>query len=167
MLYEVITKIVPVGLDYGDYIKFGKHIIVNYGKPIEVADYMEQYSENPVQATNAIRNQLKEGLSNLMLNIDSTDFYDCFETVIEVVNKPLLQQKNIAEDDYSLFVVRQEISKRLSKLEKDKPEVIQLLDALTKEYRNGLSKLKLKTNTLEKAPFKTGELLPETSYNFV
>jgi len=158
------VKIVPVGLDYGDYIKFGKHIIVSYGKPIEVADYMAQYSENPVLATNAIRNRLKEDLTSLILNIESTDFYDCFETVIEVANKPFLKQKNITEDDYSLFVVRQEISNKLSGIEQEKPEVMQQLDVLSKEYRAGLSKLKLKTNILEKAPFKNAELLLETLF---
>ncbi len=155
------VKIVPVGLDYGDYIKYGKHIIVNYGKPIEVAEYMEQYSDNPVLATNAIRNRLKEDLSNLMLNIDSTDFYDCFEAVIEIANRPLLEQKNTPTDEYSLFVGRQDISTQLSKIEKENPAVIQKLDTLTKEYRDGLFKLKLKTGVLEKAPFKLPELLRE------
>lgn len=156
------VKIIPVGLDYGDYIKFGKHIIVNYGKPIEVADYMEQYSENPVLATNAIRNRLKDDLCNLILNIDSIDFYDCFETVIEVVNRPLLQQKNMPADDYSLFVVRQKIANQLSEIEKERPAIIQQLDRLTKEYRDLLLKLKLKTGILEQAPFKKSELFLET-----
>ena len=36
------VKIVPVGIDYGDLKKFGKHIIINIGKPIEVSDYMKK-----------------------------------------------------------------------------------------------------------------------------
>jgi len=46
------VKIIPVGIDYGNLTKFGKHIIINIGKPIEVSEYMQSYAANPVSATN-------------------------------------------------------------------------------------------------------------------
>ena len=52
------VKIVPVGIDYGNYDKSGRHLIINYGKPISIKDYYELYKEKPAEAMNQIKENL-------------------------------------------------------------------------------------------------------------
>src|ERR1035437_202335 len=74
------VKIVPIGIDMGDFDKFGEHLIINIGKPIEVSEYMAEYGVNPANATNQIRERLRGDLTQLTFNLAIEKYYDCFET---------------------------------------------------------------------------------------
>ena len=76
------VRIVPIGIDYGNITKFGKHAIVNIGQPIDVSDYIEQYNNNPAIATNALRKKLSDDISSLMLDIRTTKHYTFFQSVL-------------------------------------------------------------------------------------
>ncbi|MDR3653530.1 MAG: 1-acyl-sn-glycerol-3-phosphate acyltransferase [Paludibacter sp.] len=144
------VKIIPVGIDLGDYVKFGKHIIVNVGKPIEVSDYMALYAENPITATNEIRDKLRDDLNKLSLNLATEKFYDCFVIATEVANTAVLNELKLPDKTIYRFVARQKIAEKLVSLEKNDPDEIIKLDLLCKEYTNLLKKINLKTWVLER-----------------
>ena len=161
------VKIVPVGIDYGDLTKFGKHIIINIGKPIEVSDYMIAYVENSVTATNDIREKLKEDLNQLSLNLASERYYDCFLKVTEVANTSILENLNLHDKTISRFEARQEIAKRLVLLEKSDPEKMNILDSVCHKYNELLNKLKLHNWLLEEKPAGKAAILTEGFLLFV
>lgn len=144
------VKIVPVGLDYGDIVKFGKPVIVSVGKPIEVSEYMEKYSDNQVIATNLIRSRLFDDLSNLTLNLATKDYYSCFETVVKVWEKPSLDYYHLPDNTVYRFRARQLAAKQLVKLEKTDPEAIKQLNELSARYSQLLSTTKLTDKVLER-----------------
>lgn len=76
------VRIVPIGIDYGSITKFGKHAIINIGKPIDVADYMQQYEENTAVATNVLRKKLSTEISSLMLDIHTEKNYAFFSSLL-------------------------------------------------------------------------------------
>lgn len=153
------VKIIPVGINLGDLIKSGKHIIVNIGKPIEVADYMESYLENPVTATNEIRNRLRDDLSSLSLDLASETYYDCLKSTTRIANTAYLRELNLSDNTYNRFVARQEISKRLIQMEENETERIAAIDNKCIEYERNLKKLNLKEWVFERAPFTNANLL--------
>ena len=155
------VKIVPVGIDYGDLAKFGKHIIINIGKPIEVSDYMLAYGENPVTATNEIREKLKEDLNQLSLNLATEKYYDCFLKVTEVANTSFLEQLLLPDNTISRFEARQEIAKRLVLLEKTDPEKMKSMESVCTVYTGLLNKLKLHNRVLEQEPAGNTAILTE------
>ena len=73
---EPFVKIVPVGLDFGDYVKQNASLYINYGKPIEVSEYWEQFQENSARAINALKSRLGEELSPLMIDIQNEEHYN-------------------------------------------------------------------------------------------
>lgn len=158
------VKIVPVGLDFGDITKFGKHIIIQIGKPIEVSEYMNAYTENPVTATNEIREKLKNDLISMSLHLNTTKYYECFETVTEVCNTSFLKREGKVFPDNILnrFHARQKIAERLVTLEKEDPERIKLLDIDCQKYREKLSKYNLRNWVIEKSDFNTLPLIAES-----
>jgi len=158
------VKIVPVGLDFGDITKFGKHIIIQIGKPIEVSEYMNAYTENPVTATNEIREKLKNDLISMSLHLATTNYYECFETVTEVCNTSFLSHGNKSLPDNTLnrFHARQNIAEKLVTLEKEDPERLKLLDIDCKKYREKLSKYNLRNWVVEKSDFNTLQIIAES-----
>lgn len=143
------VKIVPVGIDYGDLAKFGKHIIIHIGKPIEVSEYMKLYSENPVTATNEIREKLRTDLNNLSLNIASVNHYECFESLCVIANTAYVEKLHFPDTTIYRFMARQEIVRKLLTFEKNEPDKIEKLESLNKEYSGLLKKLNLRNRILE------------------
>jgi len=139
------VKIVPVGIDYGDILKSNKHVIINIGNPIEVSGYMSSYNENPVKTTNEIREKLRIELENLTLHLSTENHYNCFEIVLEIANKYVLDELKFTDSTVARFEARQEIANRLISLEKYQPLKIKELELLSTVYMNTLKELKLKS----------------------
>jgi len=153
------VKIIPVGLDFGDLVKSNKHIIVNVGKPIEVSEYMNAYAENPVNATNDIRDRLRTDLENLSFNLATDKYYESFEIATETANRSMLAELSLPDNTVNRFVARQEIGTRLVALEKKQPQKAKKLDALCSEYADALKKLNLKSWVFDDKPAGLSGLL--------
>lgn len=161
------VKIVPVGIDFGSIVKSHKHVIINIGKPIEVADYMNSYMANPVTATNEIRDRLKNDLSQIMLNLDTDKYYPCFEAVIEIGNTASLNKLQLPDKTIFRFIARQKLAEKLVELEKTGSKTLSRLDSLCTEYKKILNDLNLRNQILEQAPFSKLSLLLEWTYLFI
>ncbi|MFT3754177.1 MAG: 1-acyl-sn-glycerol-3-phosphate acyltransferase [Paludibacter sp.] len=147
------VKIIPVGLDFGSIVKSQKHIIINIGKPIEVSDYIADYENNPVSATNDIRERLKNDLIQNSLHLDTDQYYECFETAIEIGTASYLNKMQLPDKPIYRFVARQKLAQKLVELEKENPITIQELDLLCTEYSKVLNETNLRNWTVEQAPF--------------
>ena len=152
------VKIIPVGIDYGDILKSNNHIIISIGKPIEVSEYMKSYADNPVVATNEIRDRLRTDMENLTINLATESYYDCFELVTKIANKSVLDELKLKDKTIFRFVARQKIAERLVSLEKNDPDKIKKLNLLGTEYTTLLKKLNLKTWVFDKPIFSNSFL---------
>jgi len=80
------VKIVPVGLDFGDYIKQNTSLYINFGKPIEMSDYWEEYEENNARGINTVKERLADELKPLMIHIGTDDYYESVQGLREIFN---------------------------------------------------------------------------------
>lgn len=128
------VKIIPVGLDYGSFVKSQNHIIVNFGKAIDVIDYMADYNVNPVLAINKLRDDLRLKMGDLVLNLDSKDNYKSFEQATKLSNLSVLRYLKLDKNTTNLFLTRQQIGKKLLALESDNPQLTNELNELCHEF---------------------------------
>ncbi|MBO4530205.1 MAG: 1-acyl-sn-glycerol-3-phosphate acyltransferase [Paludibacteraceae bacterium] len=130
------VKIIPVGIDYGHYDKSGRHLIVNFGKPISIKDYAQLHEENAPVALNKIKEELARRMEPLMLNIKSKDHYDTFYTAACLHNQTMLNLLNLPDNETSRLVARQKIVEILDKAETDErcTEYIQQLEDLCQKW---------------------------------
>lgn len=70
------VRIVPVGIDHSHFQHAGSDLVVTYGQPIKVEDYLTTYTENQATGMNGIKADLAEKLSPLMQDIRSEANYD-------------------------------------------------------------------------------------------
>ena len=156
---QTSVKIIPVGLDFGSIVKANKHIIINVGKPIDVADYMNSYNENPVIATNEIRDRLRTDLEKLSFNLATENYYECFETATETATASTLNELNLPENTLNRFKARQTVAERLVELESSRPERVKSLAELCSKYTSILKKLNLRSGILDKQAASATNLL--------
>ncbi len=144
------VNIIPVGIDLGDFIRFGQHLIIQIGKPIKVTDYLDSYIESQAVATNAIKQKLQTDLEDLALHLGSEKYYDCFATAVEAANTAMINALTLENDTLNRFLARKKLGKLLMRLEKEEPEVLEQLDSVCKKYQSELQKVKIDHNILEK-----------------
>jgi len=139
---ESHVKIIPVGIDYNFYEQAGSDLVVTYGKPIEVKDYIELYKENTANCLNVLRDRLSAELSPLMQDIRSTTHYDviyrisCYGTPAYLDH--LLDQGVETEATTMAglrFDARCVLSRILDQIDVENPEKILELDVLCQHIR--------------------------------
>lgn len=145
-------KIIPIGIEFEDILKFGENVIVNIGQPIYVQEYMELYNSNPPVALNEIKKRLKTELENLSVHLDTNDFYNCFETSVYVANNAMLLKMGLEDNLVNKFIARREIGKTLVQSEKNSKEKISNLNELCEKLNKELKELNFKSKDISHQP---------------
>ena len=156
------VQLIPVGLDYGDFVNPGSHLIVNVGKPIAVSDYMARYEENPAQGLNEIRADFKQALKDLTVDFATETHYKCFEIATEVATPAMLDMLKLQNNTVSRFTAQQQIAKKLVETEKSVYSKIDELETCTTEFIDCIQKTNLPHRIFEKKPASFPKLILQT-----
>ncbi len=135
--------IVPTGIYYSSYWKFNRTVIVNFGNPILVNDFLEEYQANPASATISLREAIFSAIEPLTINIKSKKFYDEFELIREIYGKRFLKRQRKKETLLNRFKTDQKLTQRLDELGIEQLGEIENILAEVKSYhtlvrKNGL-----------------------------
>ena len=131
--------IVPIGVDYGHYQKFRTTLFMNIGKPIEIADFMPVYRENPVQAINQLKERFSEALSTLMIDIQTEAYYDIYMELREIYNEEMRTRLAIKGSAlYDRFRADKVMIDMLNRELENHPETIDNLHTKVTEYKKAL-----------------------------
>lgn len=152
--FQLGLQIIPTGLDYSHYINFGSRFLVIYGKPIKVADYKDLYLENPQRAMAALMDDIRKGISPLMLNLDNEAEYEQLETMQNIYINDLYHGKQHKRGVSHLQILKksQQVAEKL------------LQFASTTEYAN-LKPLAIEFKTLLKKLNLRYWAIANTHYN--
>jgi 1-acyl-sn-glycerol-3-phosphate acyltransferase len=109
--FTLNSQIVPVSIYYRDIFGFLSDVYVTFGTPIEVRSYRDLYYENPVQAVNALRQELEERLQSMVVNIRNEAYYEAYRLAIDWNGDRLAEELYKGrKDDFlqaSLHIVRE------------------------------------------------------------
>ena len=92
--------IVPLGINYGHYQNFRSTLLINYGKPIQVAEYYKVYAENPGLAINQLKERYAAEVSKLMIDIQTEEYYQTYMMLRTIFNDEMRNRLGIT--DHSL-----------------------------------------------------------------
>ncbi len=76
-------KIIPVGLQYESHKQFRSDLLITYGTPICVSDYKDIYYSDPLKATTQLIEDVRKGLSAIIVDIPQTMDYDTAKLAIQ------------------------------------------------------------------------------------
>lgn len=158
--------IVPTGIDYSNYDHSGGHLIVNFGKPINMRDYYEKYKENAPVAYNEIRAELYRRMSPLMLDIRTDEYYETFYASSYIYNYDMLDEMGWDDNETNRMAVRQRIVGNLDELAASGRYESELkeLDTLVTQWRKKYSDVEGWAYTKELPKEFDGNLLGQIIY---
>ena len=139
------VKIVPVGFDMGHYVKQNQPLLIQYGKPIEVSEYWEQYQENNARGINAMKSRLREEMLPLMINIENDEFYETIMELKALFNPQMREIMGVSgEKLIDKFAADKELIDRLNTLIEKDPEAMRGLAAKVDSYVSGMKEMKIR-----------------------
>ena len=145
-------KILPVGLDMGDLVKFGQPLIINIGAPIEVKEYVSLYQENPAVAINKLKDELARRLHNQTLDIASDLYYEEMETFVYAFDKTECVAQGMRGSAVNCFHARQQLAERLVEMERTQPERMMKLAEKAREFKRCLKQMNLRSWVMASRP---------------
>ena len=143
-------KIVPVGLEYKNVNKFRTRLLINYGKPINVKEFLPLYQENKQAGFKALNEEIRKGLIPLMININTMEIHDLLVILRDIYNSRMKNKLDIQDGSYySAFKADKKMIEIFEDFYKKNPEKIDYLSNLSIKYITGLEKLKLRDHILK------------------
>ena len=158
------VKIVPVGIDYSNYDHSGGHLIVNFGKAINIGEYYDAYLENSPVAQNQLRDELYKRMAPLMQNIQSKEYYDCFYITSYLYNLEMLDEMGLEDNDTNRLAARQQIVAFLQKAEDNGSSLLPELDKLCKKWADKHKEIAFSAQVSEFGNRIDGDLLLSLFY---
>ena len=141
--------IVPTAIEYGDYFRYRSTAMVNYGKAINVTDFIKNTTEeNEAVQMNILKEQLHDEISKLFTYIPDDEDYDAIWEIVKMKNEKraggLLRkmQRNRATVE------------KVLKYREEKPEEAKNLFERVKQFAENRVKNRISvTSTAKKYPF--------------
>lgn len=135
------VKIVPVGLDYEHYQKINQDLLINYGPPIEVKDYMDLFHENQPRAINLLKDRLAEELKKVMIHVENEERHDTYHELRFIYNKRMRNRLGIIKNShYNCFIADKEMIRILDENFLHHEEEMKILSDQVFEFSEGVKK---------------------------
>lgn len=141
--------IIPIGIYYSSYWKFNRTVIVNFGNPIKVNNYLEEYKSNAGQAAFKLRDHIHKAIEPLIINIKSKKYYTDFEHIRAIYGHHFLSKQGVKYSLLHKFETDKLLSKKLDNLETEHPDKIEELVQATNNYRGELKKHNIRNWLIE------------------
>jgi 1-acyl-sn-glycerol-3-phosphate acyltransferase len=146
--------IIPLGINYGHYQNFRSTLLINYGYPIEVADYYSVYTVNPVLAINQLKERYAAEVSKLMIDIQTEEFYLTYMSLRTIFNDDMRNRLGITDPSLTgKFKADKAMIAMLDKELVDAPENIKNLDTQVTEYQKHLQETGLRDWVIRKEKY--------------
>lgn len=86
--HEKPIYIIPTGIEYGDYFRYRSTVLINFGEPINVTEFVNQRKdENEAIVLNELRELLTERLASKISFIpDNEENYDAIWEIVKIKN---------------------------------------------------------------------------------
>lgn len=157
--FNLGVKVVPIGIYYSNYWNFKSDIQINFGKPIDIHEYLEIYKENPQKAMLALRDKISDELKPLIIHIKNMEYYDLYEFMREFYNKKMRKILGLKKSQADKFSADQKIIDLLDSAHDENPELIEKLKQRAEPYQKTLKKLNIRNWVVEKDEALTGLII--------
>ena len=141
---ELDVHVVPVGINYGKFENMGGDLLIQFGKPIAIKDFI---SDNPEkQEANYIElvGDLRERMSNQMIDIQLMDYYDLIHDTMKTFDSEIgaLEQEE-GKELVSEFKRQKGYIKKVEDYIEKNSQTANEMRAKANEFKEGVKKEKL------------------------
>lgn len=106
---ELDIQIVPLGIDYSDYVKVRSKLLVRVGEPFGIKQYMDLYHQNNALAYNALMEELAQRMKAEMINIETVDDYNAYMRLLAMFTPRYVKRNKLSHSNNQSFIIDKQI----------------------------------------------------------
>lgn len=91
---EIDVQIIPVGLNYSDHHNMGAELLINFGEPINVSDYLTEIDN--ARQINELKDVLSHRMSDAIIDIQLKGYYATIHEMMLMFEDRLLKGKEVS-----------------------------------------------------------------------
>jgi glycerol-3-phosphate O-acyltransferase / dihydroxyacetone phosphate acyltransferase len=134
--------LVCVGINYTNPRKFQSRLQVQYDLPLPTGAYAGAYAADPVQAVQALTNEIASRLSAMIVHTANDEVDDLVRDIEQVYSTQLKAEQDLqAPETEQVFMVARQIAEAVHHFEATQPERVDGLQAQLKAYLGQLKTL--------------------------
>ncbi|MCB0760798.1 MAG: 1-acyl-sn-glycerol-3-phosphate acyltransferase [Flavobacteriales bacterium] len=153
------VQVIPTGLEYSAFNKFRSNLLLNFGEPISLTPFIEDYEKNPAIGMNRFIVEVRNRLKDQMINIPTGDLYDFTEASRYIGTNIFLKKLEHKPGLYTEFLAYQAYTRFLSLSDKEDDEFASTRKSFMAVHRQ-IEKLKIPTEYLEEAVSNARSAVP-------
>ncbi len=151
--FNLDIQVVPVGLDYTNYINFGGSLLINFGEPFNLAPFKEEYLENDQKGMNSFMIELRKRMIPMMLNIDDSNNYEEVKTLVDLFSLKKEMDNKTKLDHYSKLKQQQSVSSKIIALKESNVDTFNSILENAKQVSELVNKLNFRQWVLKKEKY--------------
>ncbi len=156
-------KIIPVGIDYSNYVHVGSELHIRFGSAINVKPLLIEYKEKPAKAYNSLLELLSAGIKKEMIHISDEKYYSNYITILDLFTIPYLEKQKLHNTHENRVDAQQLFISKIDELKENDFDTFLLLIANTLEINNIAKKTRI---NLSAFPSKRSDYV-KAIYRFV
>jgi 1-acyl-sn-glycerol-3-phosphate acyltransferase len=145
------VKILPVGLNYTKSSKFRSELYIQFGKPLEGKNYIENYKKQEIETVKKLTEDIEFGIKDLIINIDKKEYNLLVERIESLYKNRILKDTSTPiQDQFTGLKISQKIYEAINHFQKTDIVLFQQMKTKIDDYFLNLKDLNLSDKTLEK-----------------
>ncbi len=137
--------IVPTAIEYGDYFRYRSTALINFGKPINVTEFLENTTEeNEAVNINILKDRLFEEISKLFTFIPDDEDYDAIWEIVKMKNEKR------AGGLYKKMLRNRDTVDKVLKFREEKPEEAKILFERVKTFASIRNQQRISVTSVSK-----------------
>lgn len=153
---ELDVHVVPVGIDYEKHGTMGGSLLIQFGEPIRILDYINEDLETQEANYVVLVNELRKRMSGIMIDIQEMEYYDLIHHTVTGFDDEIKKlESSKGKSLLSIFTRHKGFISKIERLIKEDENETKRIKQIESEFSTLLSKTKLKTWLFQKASHST------------
>jgi len=149
------TLIVPVGINYTNAHHFRSELFVNFGTPIPVDEYLENYQKDERSTVETLTTTIKESLEELIVTVENEQLDVLIDQIKTVYHTTLKKELFPVEKDVAIdFKLASQIANAVHHFEQQEPLRVMQFRERMEAYQYRLNRLQLREKQVRSVALK-------------
>jgi len=153
---ELDVHIVPVGINYEKFENMGGDLLIQFGEPIAIKEYLTENKEQQEANYVELVKDLRKRLSAQMIDIQKMDHYDLIHDTMLAYDDELAKLSKVKGDNLvSKFQRQKNFIEKAEELIESNQDEANSIRRVASEFKQGLEKEGLKSWLFKKGQYST------------
>jgi 1-acyl-sn-glycerol-3-phosphate acyltransferase len=164
--FKAGVQIIPCGIYYSNYWNFRSKLLVNFGKPINLENYFEDYKNDPAKTIVKFTDELHEKIKELVIHIQDLNFHDEYDLITSIYGKIYAKETGMNYKRGGKIDVDKKIVEKLDGIKANQPDLFEKIMSRVKTYGQRLKDLRIKDHIVENSK-KNNHILLRSLYMII